>query len=449
MKLFELYRYAKPSPGADVEFIDGIRNLFNATRWPAWPALADAGRVQLDHGINATRLVRGPDGERRPAILIASKPHRAGSDWTPWHDELDPHAGHVRYFGDNKPELGRDPDDAPGNRAVLDEFILHQSNDRSQRLAAAPLLFFEGVVHQGHEKGFWRFIGLGVLERVERVAQVDRHGRLFANYAFDCALVDLGPENLRLAWEWIAARRDPTWSAEDALQLAPANWRRWVDAGSAVLDRIRQSVSRYRVLDAAAQRPDAGTPSAAALQLVMDHYKTGHEWSGVGEHRFEGLASEIVGTYLNENGRYRRGWITRRGGDGGIDFVGRLDLGAADTGLKLVVLGQAKCKTGGTGGQDLARTVARLDRGWVGAFVTTGYFSQEAQREIISDRFPLLMLNGRQVGEAVVRNAAFRGIDVPSYIRAVDAEYDGLLSSRLPAEILAEGLPRAPSSSTS
>ena len=447
MKLFELYRYAKPSPGADVEFIDGIRNLFNATRWPAWPALADAGRVQLDHGINATRLVRGPDGERRPAILIASKPHRAGSDWTPWHDELDPHAGHVRYFGDNKPELSRDPDDAPGNRAVLDEFILHQSNNRSQRLAAAPLLVFEGVVHQGHEKGFWRFIGLGVLERVERVAQVDRHGRLFANYAFDCALVDLGPENLRLSWEWIAARRDPTWSADDALQLAPANWRRWVDAGSSVLDRVRQSVSRYRVLDAAAQRPDAGTPSAVALQLVMDHYKTGHEWSGVGEHRFEGLASEIVGTYLNENGRYRRGWITKRGGDGGIDFVGRLDLGAADTGLKLVVLGQAKCKTVGTGGQDLARTVARLDRGWVGAFVTTGYFSQEAQREIISDRFPLLMVNGRQVGEAVVRNAAFRGIDVPSYIRAVDAEYDGLLSSRLPAEILAEGLPRAPTSS--
>ena len=106
------------------------------------------------------------------------------------------------------------------------------------------------------------------------------------------------------------------------------------------------------MLDATAQRPDPGTPADAALQLVMSHYKTGGDWSGVGEHRFEGMASEIVGAYLNENGRYRRGWITKRGGDGGVDFVGRLDLGAAESGLKLVVLGQAKCKTGGT----LART---------------------------------------------------------------------------------------------
>jgi len=437
VQLFDLLRYAKPSPGPDVEYVDGIRNLFNVTRWPAWPGLAEAGRVQLDHGINAIRMAR----ERRPAILIASKPHRAGSDWTPWHDELDPHAGHVRYFGDNKPELARDPDRAPGNAAILDEFILHKSNARGQRLEAAPLLFFEGVVHRGREKGFWRFIGLGVLERAERVVQIDRHGRLFANYAFDCALIDLSPENLKLSWEWIAARRDPSWTLEDSLNLAPENWRRWVEQGGAVIDRIRQSVARYRILDPPAQRPDPGTPPDAALHLVMSHYKTGGDWSGVGEHRFEGMASEIVGTYLNENGRYRRGWITKRGGDGGIDFVGRLDLGAAESGLKLVVLGQAKCKTGGTGGQDLARTVARLDRGWVGAFVTTGYFSQEAQRELMSDRFPLLLVNGRQVGETVVRNAALSGLDVPSYIRAVDSEYDGLLSSRLPSEILAEGLP--------
>jgi hypothetical protein len=166
--------------------------------------------------------------------------------------------------------------------------------------------------------------------------------------------------------------------------------------------------------------------------------------SGVGEHRFEGLASEVVGTYMNESGRYRKGWITKRSGDGGIDFVGRLDLGAVDNGLKLVVLGQAKCRaidSPGTGGLDLARTVARLSRGWVGAFVTTGHYTVQAQREAIDDRFPLLLVNGRQVGEAVVRNAAVRGLTVPDYISAIDAEYDGQLSSRLPEEILAEGLP--------
>ena len=444
VKLFELYRYAKPSPGPEVEYIDGIRNLFNATRWPPWSGLAGAGRVQLDHGINSVVRVRAPEGWRRPAILIASKPHRAGSDWTPWHDDLDPYAGHIRYYGDNKADLGFDPDAVPGNWSIIAEFDRHRSHLREDRLGAAPLLFFEGLVHEGRAKGFWRFIGLGVLERAERVTQIDRRGRLFANYAFDCALVDLAPENLTLAWEWIAARRDPTRTLEECLALAPENWQRWVDQGSAVIDRIRQSVARYQVLQPADQRPDPGTPAAAALHAVIEHYKTGSSWAGVGEHRFEGLASDIAGTYLNESGRYRRGWITRRGGDGGIDFVGRLDLGPADAGLKLVVLGQAKCRgdhAPATGGIDLARTVARLSRGWVGAFVTTGYYTEQAQREVISDHFPLLLLNGRQVGEAVVRNAAVRGMDVPTYIRAVDAEYDGLLSSRLPEEILAEGLP--------
>jgi hypothetical protein len=106
--------------------------------------------------------------------------------------------------------------------------------------------------------------------------------------------------------------------------------------------------------------------------------------------------------------------------------------------LKLVVLGQAKCVSGATpqSGLDLARTVARLDRGWVGAFVTTGYFSDQAQREVVADRFPLLMLNGRHVGETVVKESALRGLSVPEYIAAVDAEYDGRLSNRLPAEIL-------------
>jgi hypothetical protein len=436
LRLFETYRYAKPSPGPDVGFVDGVRNLFNATQWPNWAGLQGAGRAQLDHGIDPLTRVHAFGVDRRPAIMIASKPHRGGSDWTPWHDELDPFAGHVRYYGDNKATLREDPNATSGNRAILEQFALHRSNSRQDRLAAAPLLFFEGLIHEGHDKGYWRFVGLGVLERAERVTQIDPKGRAFSNYAFDCSLVDLSADNLNLSWDWIAARRDPTWTLEESLKIAPTNWRRWVDDGPTVGDRIRQSVARYRVLSPSDQRPEVGTPAAAALTAVIEHFKTGGAFAGVGEHRFEGLASEVTGSHLAESGRYRRGWITKRGGDGGVDFVGRLDLGSTDSGLKLVVLGQAKCQTGSTGGHDVARTVARLDRGWVGAFVTTSYFTEQAQREVIGDRFPILLINGRQVGEAVVRSAAVRGVSVGDYINSVDAEYEGLLSSRQPGEIL-------------
>ena len=441
MQLFELYRYVKPSPGPDIEFIDGYRNIFHATRWPAWPGLAGAGRVQLDHGIDSVKEIKAVDGPRRPAILVASKPHRAGSDWTPWHDELDPDNGHVRYYGDNKAELGTNPLKPPGNWSVLAQFPLHHSATRADRLRAAPLLFFESLVVEGKAKGYWRFVGVGLVERAERVTQVDRHNRLFVNYVFDCLLVDLSAESLGVAWEWIAARRDPTKSLEDCVALAPAAWRRWVENGSAVKELIRQRIAHGQTLSPAVQRPDAGTPAEDALRLVVEHYKHLGGYQGVGEHRFEGLASEIAGSVLRESGHYRPGWITKRAGDGGIDFVSRLDVGTGAGSLKLVVLGQAKCVSGKapvTSGVDLARTVARLDRGWVGAFVTTGYFSDQAQREVIADRFPLLMLNGRHVGEAVVRELLLRGASMSEYIESIDGEYDLRLSSRLPVEILGD-----------
>jgi hypothetical protein len=441
MRVFELYRYPKPSPGPNIEFIDGYRNIFHATRLPDWPGLADAGRVQLDHGIDSVKKIKAVDGERRPAILIASKPHRAGSDWTPWHDELNPERGHVRYFGDNKADLGTDPLGPSGNRSIIEQFRLHNGSSRDERLRAAPLLFFESLVHEGRAKGYWRFLGVGLVERAELVTQVDRRGRPFVNYAFDCMLVDLTAEGLGIAWEWIAARRDPSKSLEDCLLLAPAAWRRWVDGGVAVKERVRQQMTRGATLSPTAQRPDAGTPAEDALRHVVNHYKRLGDFDGVGEHRFEGLASEITGSVLSESGQYRPGWITKRAGDGGIDFVSRLDLGSGAGALKLVVLGQAKCIAGAapvTSGLDLARTVARLDRGWVGSFVTTGYFSEQAQREVVSDRFPLLMLNGRHVGETVVKESSLRGMSVPEYVAAIDADYERRLSSRQPAEILGD-----------
>ena len=414
MRVFDIYRYAKPSPGPDIEFIDGVRNIFNATRWPDWPGLKGAGRVQLDHGIDSVRKVGAVDGERRPAILIGSKPHRAGSDWTPWHDELDAERGHIRYFGDNKATLGPDPLGPAGNRSIVEQFALHTSTSKQDRMRASPLLFFESLVHEGHNKGFWRFLGVGLVEHAQLVAQIDRRGRPFVNYVFDCMLVDLSAEGLGFAWEWIAARRDPTKGLEECLQLAPSSWRLWVHGGSAVRGRLRQELTKAATLSAADQQPEPGSPAASALKEVIAHYKRIGPYHGVGEHRFEGLASEVTGNVLSESGQYRPGWITKRAGDGGIDFVSRLDVGSGSVALKLVVLGQAKCIAGRspvTSGLDLARTVARLDRGWVGSFVTTGYFSEAAQHEVTNDRYPLLMLNGRHVGETVVRESAIRGHD--------------------------------------
>jgi hypothetical protein len=51
--------------------------------------------------------------------------------------------------------------------------------------------------------------------------------------------------------------------------------------------------------------------------------------------------------------------------------------------------------------KELARTVARLRRGWLGAFVTTGVITERAQMEVFEDRYPLVMIPGLQVASTV------------------------------------------------
>jgi hypothetical protein len=101
------------------------------------------------------------------------------------------------------------------------------------------------------------------------------------------------------------------------------------------------------------------------------------------------------------------------------------------------VLGQAKCETAATGGLHLARTVARLRRGWLGVFVTTGYFSEAAQREVLDDQYPLVLIHGLRVAEEVLRLAFERhGSDVGVLLKEVDGTYPVRLQIRRPEEIL-------------
>ncbi|MDG4822721.1 restriction endonuclease [Asanoa sp. WMMD1127] len=136
---------------------------------------------------------------------------------------------------------------------------------------------------------------------------------------------------------------------------------------------------------------------------------------------------------------YRDGWLTRSGGDGGVDFVGRLDVGTTGSNTPLVVLGQAKCVSSKTsiGADQVARVVARLRRGWIGVYVTTGVFSRQAQIEIIDDQYPLVLVNGRELVEQVVQLAATdHGTDIDALLSRITDEYEGAVTHRRPEEIL-------------
>jgi hypothetical protein len=420
----QIYRYARPYSAEQPE-IDGYPNFFFETQ------TYGHNLPLLERGIGPIGKVKTAEGLKTPAILISSSPHRAGSAGTPWQDLFDIDNGYIRYFGDNK-----SPNPAAlssGNKSLYEQFTFHSSPAQSERLKATPILFFERQTVDGRVKGNMKFQGVGVLQSLEIVTQFQESIGYFTNYQFEFSVLSLAAENEEFDWEWISQRRQGL-SDSETIKLAPEAWRDWVKHGQFSLGRTKRKVAKHNVIPKSEQLPVVGSKEAVTLKRIYDFY------SDRRKHKFELLASRIVqGLVTRNGGKYKEGWITQASGDGGVDFVGRIDLSAGFSAVKVVVLGQAKCEspTSGTSGRDLARTVARLRRGWVGAYVTTSFFTDRSQIEIVEDQYPLIMVNGLEVAletERLMQESGFSTVE--AFLEELEKDYPKAILSRRPEEIL-------------
>lgn len=428
MKVGEIFRYSRDCRDPNVEFINELPNFYHVTATP------NKNRVQLESGINPVAIISASDGPRTPVIAISSSPHKVGSVDTPWQDIYDPDNGHIRYFGDNK-KPGSDPSASRGNKKLLEQFGSQTSPIIADRHKAAPIVFFRRVPHSGRAKGNVMFQGVAIISAVERVTQIERRtGEAFANYRYDFTVVSLQEENEVFDWRWISARREPALTSEEANKFAPAAWRKWIKEGVTAESKVRRRVSDLQLQKTRDQKPESGSDNENALKEIYRFYST----SAVRKKRFEALAEIVAEQVLSRSGSYRRGWLTAASADGGADFIGRLDIGEGFGTAKIIVLGQAKCESLGspTGGNHIARTVARLRRGWVGAYVTTSYFSESVQREVIEDKYPILLINGLLLAETVRLLAYEVGASVVEFLEQVDSTYESRIRSRNPEEIL-------------
>ena len=285
-------------------------------------------------------------------------------------------------------------------------------------------------------KGHVEFCGVAIIERLEHVVQRDPDSpRSFPNLQLDLAVVQLAPTGDTLDMRWIDDRRDPDLDVATSARHAPAAWQRWVSGGRSAIPRVRRRVMSSRVQAPADQLPEPGTSDAGTLDRLYRFFDGR-------KHAFELLASRVAAQVLGGSGAvYQEGWLTRAGGDGGMDFVGRLDVGTPTSNTPLVVLGQAKCVAPSTSisPDQVARVVARLRRGWIGVFVTTGTFSRQAQVEVIDDQYPLVLINGRTLVDHVLRIAATdHGGDLDALLHDVGAAYEAAVTYRRPEEILAQ-----------
>lgn len=425
-------RYASGANQSDVE-IDGYLNYHYLTS----PVERGFKKLLLEAGINRAALTTHLGNERRPVIALRSSPWKAGGDTNPWHDEFDLDHGHIRYYGDHKVSTVGLPGVTPGNRAILEEWSFHSGTSRSDREVAAPLLVFRAksvnVDGRTRHQGFVEFCGVALIERLEHIVQRDpRSGKSFPNIVLDLAVVE-ALEGDVIDLRWIDDRRDPNLSAQEALRFAPPSWKRWVQEGRSSIPRIRRRVLSSRVKPKEQQLPPAGSESARALDTIYNFYSAR-------KHAFEVLASRVAREVLRRSGNsYSPGWLTRSGGDGGVDFVGRLNVGSLGANTPVVILGQAKCinPDSSISPDQVARVVARLRRGWIGVFVTTGTYSKQAQVEVVDDQYPLILISGAELSSEVQRIAAtdFDG-DLLKLLESTLEDYEKMITARRPEEVL-------------
>ena len=235
-------------------------------------------------------------------------------------------------------------------------------------LLAPPILLFRAVpvVREGVtiHKGHLEFCGVAIIERLEMVVQRDPQGAgTFPNLVIDLVVIDVG---------WPKTKRSTgggsmTGETRPGPQVNASGTHRqggvsWVRDGRVALSRVRRRVLSSRVRTGPEQRPAPGSKEASTLSTIYEHFDGR-------KHAFEQLAATVASRVFERSGaKYHRGWLTRAGGDGGMDFVGRLDAGSPDANTPLVVLGQAKCvaPTSSISPDEVARIVARtatrLDR---------------------------------------------------------------------------------------
>lgn len=118
----------------------------------------------------------------------------------PWHDEFDSDNGRIVYCGDNK-SAGRDADQAPGNRLLLEQLRIHSSPDSNTRRNAVPLVFFERATVDGRAKGQVVFHGFGVITSATLLTQCHpATGEYFPNYRFEFCVFALAESAEEFDW---------------------------------------------------------------------------------------------------------------------------------------------------------------------------------------------------------------------------------------------------------
>ena len=300
---------------------------------------------------------RAEDGGLAFLVLVSS--HVSVATYNPWDDVIDPLQGRIWYWGDAKSHPTKTRDDWEGNKYL--QYIWTAVNEE-RWVDVPPILHFSKL-----QKGFVKFNGVTVLTEL-RDSWMEERGVRIRNHR---ACLDVLPIQ-RVPLAWLASR------VGGVEHTIPSEWRRYATTG----DHGRLVVYAKRIRTKEEQLPEGSSAEHAILRELaqLDPY----DFERLAVKAFQGteISHAIEGT--------------RKTRDGGFDFFGSFRL-PPPLSYTIPLKGEVKryeLDGSGVGPKDVARLVARLQRGEHGVFVTTSYFTKQAQEEVFADKYPVELIPG-------------------------------------------------------
>jgi len=326
-------------------------------RWIRGPLPKGIGNAG---GVRRITSHSGPrKGETTCVVIVSNKQRRPSGLDNPWQDQMDIENGSIEYWGDSRLEGNKNFDEYQGNRLLMDWYLKGQV--RKERDEVPPILYF-----QKPRRGKVTFCGLVIIREVE-INRFLEDGKPVPNYLFHLDI--LNEDEVQLGWI-----HDRTSKGNDA--KAPGSWKKWVKTGE--IDKY--SVWKKSVKSKTEQLPSDDNGKAALRSMVEEL-----SWR-----EFEYMVEFIMA----RSRRFNQVKVTPPSRDKGYDLTGRVAIPEINFSIDFYL--EAKKWKGSVGVKDVSRLASRLGTGTFGIFVTTSYFTKQAQEETFAS-YPIKLIPGGEL----------------------------------------------------
>jgi hypothetical protein len=308
-------------------------------------------------------------GRKVPAFFVLVTAEKHTQFHNPWDDIIDETGGEIIYWGDAKfKDRGRTFDRFPGNGRLL---ATNNIRLGQRTRLAPPILHFTKPA-----TGLIRFTGLCSLAGAD-IAWFEDSGKPVKNVRFRLAILDTD----QVSAEWLRHRAVAE-TPEDMDILAPDVW---AHAKNGRILKRHVWAAQIRTRDQ--QQPPASSGDRKILDEIMSLTPAQFETFTVA--LIEKMPEIVPG--LNHQVIQ-----TRRSADHGVDFFGNFTL-PYPISYDISFVGEAKRYKSAVTPDKVSRLVARLGRGQYGLFFTTSWYTEQAQREVILDRYPVRLFSGLDI----------------------------------------------------